>query len=256
MRVLGLAPLVSIAVILAASAFACGGSESSDTTPTPDAGPLPDRTTPSDTPDTGFSVPDSGIGPSDTGTDVAVSTCPIASGATVAAKIEVSVDDNFKLYVNGVLAKEFTGTWNNVQVVDITLNRHPTKKNVIAVEGVNTAKISGLDRMIIAELAYTLDATEHKIVTDATWTRGTTLTAGWEAVDFVEAGWAASTVEGNHGDSPYGAILGTSDAKFIWSYDSAAVDVATKPDAETVYFRKTFYVSQAGTPQASPGTCN
>src|SRR5690606_8338433 len=162
--------------------------------------------------------------------------------------IEMSVDDHFKLYVNGALAHEFLGTWNSVQTINVVLNRNPTKKNVIAVEGINAAKTSGLDRMIVAELAYTVDATEHKLVTDATWTRGTTRTNGWEAIDFAEAGWAPATVEGNHGDAPYGAILGISDAKYLWSYDSSQVDVATKSDSETVYFRKTFYVSQAGAP--------
>lgn len=256
MRILGLAPFVSIAVVVAASLFACVDSESSDATQTPDGGSLADRTTPPETPDTGSLAVDSGTPTSDAGNDVAASTCPIANDATVAAQIKISVDDNFKLYVNGVLAREFNGTWTNVQVVDVTLNRNPTKKNVIAVEGVNTAKITGLDRMIVAELAYTVDATEHKIITDATWTRGTTLVAGWEAVDFAETGWAAATVEGTNGDTPYGMILGTSDAKYLWSYDSAQVDVSTKPDVETVYFRKTFYVSQAGAPQATPGACN
>lgn len=253
MRILRLAPFA--AVVAVASSFACGGSESSSTTPTLDAGALPDRSTPTDPPDAGSPVADSGNGGLDAG-DSSTPVCPIAADATVAATIEISVDDNFKLYVNGVLAKEFTGTWNNVQTVDVTLNRNPAKKNVIAVEGVNTAKISGLDRMIIAELAYTVDSVEHKVVTDATWTNGTTLAAGWEALDFAEAGWTAAVVEGNHGDSPYGAILGTSDAKLLWSYDSAQVDVATKPDTETVYFRKTLYISQAGAPLAAPGACN
>lgn len=252
MRVLGLTAFFVPFVV-----FACVGSESSSPPATPDSGSLPDRTAPPNNPDTGIGTGETDGGAPDTGTDSSpVSTCPIANDATIAATIEMSVDDNFKLYVNGALAHEFAGTWNNVQTVNVMLNRNPTKKNVIAVEGVNAAKISGLDRMIIGELVYTVDATEHKIVTDATWTRGTTLTAGWEAVDFAETGWAAATVEGNHGDPPYGGILGASDAKFIWSYDSAAVDEATKPTTETVYFRKTFYVSQTGAPLSAPGACN
>lgn len=257
MRALRLLPVAFLGVVFATSAFACGGSETTSGPTTPDAGKQPDRSVPDDI-DSG--APDTGVG-SDSGSgadanDAAVSTCPIPSDATVNAQIKMSVDDHFKLYVNGVLVREFAGTWNNVQTVDVTLNRNPTKKNVIAVEGNNAAKISGLDRMIVADLAYTVDATEHRIITDATWTRGTTLVAGWEAIDFAEAGWTAVTVEGTNGDAPYGSILGTSDAKYLWSYDSAQVDLDTKPAVETVYFRKTFYVSQGGAPQAAPGACN
>lgn len=244
---------IAFAVPVVLSAFACVDSDSSSPPSSPGA---PDA----NAPDRGAPSPDSGNGGvPDAGTkDAADATaaCPIADDATVAATIKISVDDNFKLYVNGVLAHEFTGTWDNVQTVNVVLNRNPKKKNVVAVEGINTAKISGLDRMIIADLAYTLDATEHRIVTDATWKCGTTLTNGWEATDFAETGWTGATVQGSHGDAPYGAVLGTSDAKLLWSYDSAQVDVATKPDVETVYFRKTFYVSQAGAPQNTPGACN
>lgn len=248
-RILAVAPF---AFTVAALAFACGDSESTSAPSTlPEAG-SPDRNAPAS--DSGNPTqPDA---QTNDAADSAVSTCPIANDATVAAQIKVSVDDQFKLYVNGTLMREFTGTWNNVQTIDVTLNRNPTKKNVIAVEAINTAKISGLDRMLVAELTYTIDTTVHTIITDATWTSGTTLTTGWEALDFAETGWAAATVEGVNGDSPYSTILGSSVAKYLWSYDSAQVDVGTKPDMETVYFRKTFYIGQAGAPQATPGTCN
>lgn len=258
MRILAAAPFAFFAVL---AAFACGDSESSSapSTPGPSDASTADRPTPGTNDSGNGGVPDAA--PADSAAadaaDAAESgtTCPIAADATVAANIEISVDDNFKLYVNGTLVHEFLGTWNNVQNVAVMLNRNPTKKNVIGLEAVNAMEISGLDRMAVAEVTYTVASTQHKLVTDATWTRGTTFTAGWEAPSFAESGWAPATVQGDHGIAPYGAILGTSDAKLIWSYDSATTDNATKPDTETVYFRKTFYVSQAGAPQATPGTC-
>src|SRR5687767_669602 len=121
MRILGLTAFVLPFVV-----FACVGSESSAPPASPDSGSLPDRTAPPNNPDTGTGTGETDSGLPDTGTDsTPVSTCPIANDATVAAKLEMSVDDQFKLYVNGALVKEFTGTWDNVQPVDVTLNRNP-----------------------------------------------------------------------------------------------------------------------------------
>jgi hypothetical protein len=183
-------------------------------------------------------------------------TCTIGLDATFAATARTSGDDNFELYVNGVLVKDFTGLWTDPQTDAVTLFRHPSKKNVIAVRGANVVKVPGRDRMIVLDVSFDAGAGEQHVVTDATWLRSPGgLETNWFAIDFAEANWTAATVVGAHGDPPWGAILGTSSAKFLWSYDSGAVDQDAKPDAETVWFRKSFYVDPAGAPQPTPGSC-
>lgn len=184
-------------------------------------------------------------------------TCTIALDATLAGVTRTSGDDNFELYVNGQLVKTFDGLWTSPQTDAVTLFRHPSKKNVIAARASNVVKVDGLDRMIVLDLSFDAGAGEQHVVSDATWLRSPGgLETNWFAVDFAEANWTASTVVGNHGDAPWGAILGTSTAKFLWSYHSGMVDQTTKPDAETVWFRKSFYVDLGGAPQSTPGTCN
>jgi hypothetical protein len=185
--------------------------------------------------------------------------CPIAADETFDATLKISVDDKFKLHVNGTLVKEFDGTWGNVQTETIKLKKSPLQKNVIAVEGINAMNAGGLDRMIVVDITWTVGdagATEHHVVTDSTWKRGAVPDGGtWTAIDFAETGWEPSTEEGTNGGTPYGAILGTSTAKYIWSYDSATVDVGSKPANETVYFRKSFWVDKDGAPQTTPQAC-
>jgi hypothetical protein len=238
-------------VLLVATLAACG---SSSNTPSDPGAVLPDRRNPEDGGDGGgwsggtdASILD-GSGPS--------TTCTIALDSTVAGTTRTSGDDNFELYVNGVLVKDFPGLWTEPQTDPVTLYRHPSKKNVIAVRASNVVKVVGADRMIILDLGFDAGGGEKHVVTDATWLRSPGgLETNWFAVDFAEANWTAATVVGTHGDPPWGAILGTSTAKFLWSYDSAAVDQTTKPDAETVWFRKSFYLDLGGAPQSTPGAC-
>jgi hypothetical protein len=182
--------------------------------------------------------------------------CTIALDAVVAGTIRTSGDDNFELYVNGELVKSFTGLWSEPQTDEVKLLRHPSKKNVIAVRGTNVAKVDGLDRMIIVDLTFDAGGGEKHVVTDESWLRGPGgLETNWFAIDFAEANWTAATVVGNHGDAPWGSLFGTSGAKFIWSYHSGMVDQTTKPDAETVWFRRSFYVDLAGAPAVTPASC-
>lgn len=183
-------------------------------------------------------------------------TCTLALDAVVAGSARTSGDDNWELYVNGELVKNFTGLWTEPQTDEVKLFRHPSKKNVLAVRASNVVKVDGRDRMIIIDLGFDAGGGEKHVVTDGSWLRSPGgLETNWFAIDFAEANWTAATVVGAHGDAPWGAILGTSTASFLWSYDSGAGDQTTKPDAETVWFRKSFYVDLAGAPQSAPGSC-
>jgi hypothetical protein len=200
----------------------------------------------------------SGVGPArEAGAQVTPGpSCDVAADATLAATVSVAVDDRFVLYVNGALVKAFDGTWQSPQTDAVTLFRHPSKKNVIAVEAANLIEVAGADRMVVLDLSYEIDGLTHHVVSDASWKQSGAMTMGWSALDFVEAGWATAVEQGTHGGAPYGAALGrASDAKFIWSYDSGTTDIGVKPDSETVYFRKAFYVDATGAPQGAPTAC-
>ena len=180
--------------------------------------------------------------------------CPFATDATISGTLRITTDDNFRLYVNGVLIDETPRLWSSPQTYTVNVFRHPSRKNVLAVEGINNAEIDGLDRGVIVDLSFDAGGGAQSVLTDATWKLSTTLATDWFAVDFVDTAWVAATDEGAHGIAPYGAILGTSSARWLWSYDSN-VSAASKPTTEQVWVRKTFYVGASGVVSANPAAC-
>lgn len=180
--------------------------------------------------------------------------CPFAMDATVSGTLKITTDDHFRLYVNGVLIDETQRLWSSPQTYTVNVFRHPSRKNVLAVDGLNNAEIDGLDRGVIVDLSFDAGAGPESVLSDATWKLSTTLVANWFEVDFVDTAWVAATDEGPHGITPYGNILGTSSARWLWSYDSN-VPAASKPTMEQVWVRKTFYVGASGTVSSTPTAC-
>ena len=181
--------------------------------------------------------------------------CAIASDATVSGTLKITADDNYRLFVNGTLIDETPRLWSSPQTYTVTLYRNPTRKNVLAVEGINTAEISGLDRGIIADLSFDAGGGAQSVLTDTTWKLSTTLVTDWFTVAFNDAAWVAPIDEGAHGIPPYNAVLGTSSARWIWAYDASG-DASTKTDPpESVWVRKSFYVNLAGAVTSTPNTC-
>jgi hypothetical protein len=181
--------------------------------------------------------------------------CPIADDATVSGTLRITTDDNFRLYVNGQLIDETPRVWSSPQTYTVPLFRNPTRKNVLAVQGINTAEISGLDRGIIADLSFDAGAGAQSVVTDATWRLATSLATNWFTVAFDDSAWVDAIDEGAHGIAPYGGVLGTSSARWIWAYNSN-VDAAQKADPpENVWVRKSFYVNLSGAVTGSPSAC-
>lgn len=240
-----LAALSSVALALAS----CGGASDASSAPDPS---LPDRQRPADGGSDAGGAADASLLDGSAPSTV----CTIARDETVTGSVRTSGDDNFELYVNGVLVKKFDGLWTEPQTDSVSLFRHPAKKNVLAARASNVVKVDGLDRMLVLDLSFDAGGERH-IVTDETWSRSPGgLETNWFAIDFAEANWTAATVVGTHGDPPWGAILGASSAKFVWSYHSGMVDQTTKPDAETVWFRKSFYLDASGAPRSTPGSCD
>jgi hypothetical protein len=180
--------------------------------------------------------------------------CPFAMDATVLGTLKITTDDNFRLYVNGALIDETPRVWSSPQTYMVNVFRHPSRKNVLAVHGLNNAEIDGLDRGVIVDLSFDAGAGAQSVLSDATWKLSTTLVTNWFEVAFDDTAWVAATDEGAHGISPWGMVLGTSSARWLWSYDSN-VPAASKPTTEEVWVRKAFYVSAAGTASATSSAC-
>src|SRR5687767_3697864 len=156
MRVLGLAPFVVAACV------------SSSDTPSDSGTGLPDRRQDAGATDGASSGgPEGGLldgsGPS--------TVCTVELDATIAGTTRTSGDDNFELYVNGVLVKNFSGLWSEPQTDAVTLFRHPSRKNVIAARASNVVKVAGRDRMLILDLSFDAGSGEQHVVTDDSWLR-------------------------------------------------------------------------------------
>ncbi len=181
-------------------------------------------------------------------------TCPFRTDDTVSGTLKITTDDNFRLYVNGTLIDETPRLWFSPQTYMVNVFRHPSRKNVIAVEGINNAEIDGLDRGIVLDLSFDAGAGPQSVLSDTTWKLSTMLETNWFEVAFVDTAWVAATDEGAHGIMPYGNILGTSSARWLWSYD-ANISAASKPTTETIWIRKTFYVNGSGLVSTAGSAC-
>lgn len=214
--------------------------------------------------------PDVHVDPPDTGS------CPIGMDETVRATVKVTADDFLRLWVNGELVDDKASTWGTVDTREVTLFRHPTRKNIIAVEGRNAFNTGGFDRGLLLDLGFDagadagMDGGIPGIVTDPTWKiigtltdgglpdgglpdGGTTGVVAWFAPDFDDSKWHDPVNEGPHGMSPWGPVFGTSKARWLWSYDSSIAP--TKPADDLVYFRKVFYLDTAGVPSDTAPSC-
>jgi hypothetical protein len=193
--------------------------------------------------------------PSET-TDAAVDVNPacstIPTTATRTVHLRITADNECDVYVNGALTGTTT-SWPSPVTMDVSLFVHPGRVNVIAVEARNTSSQGGTDRGVIGQLEDLSDGGSKVVVlTDATWRSWKTAVSGWQGVLFDDSGWDMATVVGAHGDSPWGALLGTSSAKWLWTAPVAA-STSDKPDLETGYFRKRFFFGFDGEVSATPG---
>jgi len=270
---LALAPVAALAVVVA-----CGDDETpinvgldgavsfgiADASAPVDSGGSPTDAAPTE------------AGPTDAGGDADAATCSIPEGATVTAEIKVNADDYLRLYVNGVLVDDKQTTWPTTDKVVVTLFRSPLRKNVIAVEARNAFNAGGFDRGFVADLGFDAgadagpDSGVPNIVTDSSWRiigdatdgglpdgglpdGGAAGVPAWFAPGFDDTGWFAPVDQGPHGMAPWGAVFGTSSARWLWSYDSSTA--ATKAAADVVYFRKAFYLDLAGVARDTPPAC-
>jgi len=196
----------------------------------------------------------------DVAVDVPAACRTISMTATLTSHLKITADNECEVFVNGT-SVGMTTNWGAAVTIDVSLYVHPGRKNVIAVRGTNTSSQGGNDRGIIGELTVDADGgVAPLVVTNASWRSAKTVPdvdaggSNWTAVDFDDSGWSAATEIASNGDAPWGAVFGTSVAKWIWS---ATVPVSTtdKPDREIAYARRTFYFSLDGTTIGGTPAC-
>ena len=156
--------------------------------------------------------------------------------------------------MNDQLTDQAPHPWTNPQTYALQIHRHPSRVNVIAVKGSNVANVGGRDRGIIADLSFTAESGAQHVVTNQTWRLSLSEVPNWAASSFDASAWRFATVEGPAGIGPWGAILGNSKADWIWSYDSNLPSGA-KPEAESVFVRRNFFIGVEGKVRDTAGAC-
>jgi len=171
----------------------------------------------------------------------------------VSATVRITTDNHYKLFVNGALVDAVQRIWSDPQSYTTALFRHPSRKNVIAIEGLNTTSIDGLDRGILADVRFDAGGA-RMIVTDTSWKMTSALSSTWADPAFDDGAWAPAVDQGPHGIAPWNAVLGTSSAHWIWTYLSSGT-AASKGTNEYVYARRTFYLGVDGAVKSASSPC-
>jgi len=200
--------------------------------------------------DTGADAP-ADVATTDANADVPAACATIPTTQTLTSHLRITADNECDVYVNGSKVGT-TNNWGAAVTIDVSLFVHPGRRNVIAVRGTNTSSQEGNDRGIIGQLTVDADGgTAPLVVTNNAWRTSPTAPdvdaggADWTAVDFDDSAWSAATEVASNGDPPWGAVFGTSAAKWIWSAPIPA-STSAKPNLETTYARRTFYFSLDG----------
>lgn len=220
----------------------------------PDAGSLDAGPTDAGPLDGG--APDAG--PLDAGIpDAGAPVCPILAGATVTATLSLTADNHRTVWVNGALVEDTNNEWYQATRLTITLARHPSVENVLAVEAVNLSSQAGFDRGLLLDVRLDSGAL---VVSDRSWRAASPADGGWDPADpawrqpgFDDRGWPMAVEQAPNGAAPWGLTsLVAPQAKWIWSYLS---NVPFKPNVETVLFRRSLFVTLDGGLADGPSPC-
>lgn len=179
----------------------------------------------------------------------------IGKDETVTSHLKFTTDNECEVFVNGVSVGKSTN-WGSAVTVDVSLFLHPGRKNVVAIIGTNTSSQAGNDRGIVGQLTVDAGAgTSSLLVTDAAWRVSATSVTGWTDLAFDDSTWIAATEIAAMGDGPWGNIMPNSGAKWIWSA-AVPADTANKPNVESTYARREFYLSLDGLGTTSTPSCS
>ncbi|MGC4092836.1 MAG: hypothetical protein QM756_34120 [Polyangiaceae bacterium] len=179
----------------------------------------------------------------------------IAPEATLTSHLRFTTDNECEVFVNGASVGKST-SWGSAVIVDVSLYLHPGRQNLIAIIGTNTSSQGGNDRGIVGEL--TIDAnggTQSLLVSDDKWRVASTEQTGWTQLGFDDSAWIPATEIAAMGDSPWGNVMPGSTAKWIWSGPVPA-DTANKPNLESTYARREFYLGLDGQTASNTPRCS
>lgn len=158
------------------------------------------------------------------------------------AQLRITADDARTVYLNGSLQVPYVYGWGSPTNTGVPIYLHPRRPNALALHAENVFVISGYDRGVVAELTYTTStAITSSVITSSTTRVATATVADWTLAEFDDSAWDPATVQGPHGMAPWGDVLGSSSAEWVWSYDSN-LPAGNKPGAEDAFFRMRFYV--------------
>ncbi|KAK0188341.1 lectin [Armillaria mellea] len=120
--------------------------------------------------------------------------------AAVCAKMVLTTDNGYTLYANG----QNLGSGSDYTAAQAySVPQLNPDENVFAVNGVNTGGPAGVIGTIL--VAYN-DGSSVSYVTDSTWKSFVGVPSGFELPATNDDTWAAATISGKYGVSPWGAI--------------------------------------------------
>lgn len=159
------------------------------------------------------------------------------------ATLVITADNRRSVWLNGTPLEATQREWFEPSTLTVTLSR---TVNVLAVQATNLTNQGGFDRGLLASFSW---AGGGSFVTSREWKQRGVSDGGWNPDDpawleptFDDSAWGAAVEQGGNGAAPWGPVLGvSSQARWVWSYDSSGPDFA-KPQVEAVLFRHRFVV--------------
>lgn len=121
------------------------------------------------------------------------------------ARIVVTADNGYRLFVNGVKIEEEIGPWakwEHPESINITTHLR-AGENVIAAWAQDLGAEEGF---VLTMKARQSDGTEFELVTDGSWKGSDVEQEGWEQVRFNDSRWQVVKVLGQMGTAPWGLV--------------------------------------------------
>lgn len=175
-----------------------------------------------------------------------------ADRALSRARLVISADDRYVLYVNGERLAEppAGGTWQQAQIVDVTAALQPGQ-NTIAVKAVNALDPQGAltPAGLIARLVAELETGAPVVAASGPdWLAADAEEPGWQEPGFDDSAWRAAREIAAYGGGPWGggvtippdpgSALGVEGVPWIWH----AADGSGNAPVGTRLFRRTIHL--------------
>lgn len=125
-----------------------------------------------------------------------------APGDLETAWLQISVDDFFRLYLNGTLVAEnlTAGSWMTPTLLDATAHVRAGRANVIAVEAYNAGGPGGVFFDMVLNRP---DHSAVRVVSDESWRCRGKAPDGWAAPEFDDAEWLTPACQPGPPNSPW-----------------------------------------------------